>query len=68
MNPQPDGEHYEREARRKGIAQLREENARMTEALEWIVSQKRTRRADRHMRFERLVEAAKRGLGMSDTA
>lgn len=51
---------------RKSPAQLRVENARMAEALRWIESQKHVPRAYRHMRFERLIEAAKYGLGESD--
>lgn len=51
---------------RKSPAQLRVENARMVEALRWIESQKHVPRAYRHMRFERLINAAKYGLGESD--
>jgi hypothetical protein len=47
----------------KTLATLREENERMVEVLEWIVRQKHLPRAYRHMKFEKLVEAAERGLG-----
>ena len=50
----------------KSLTELRAENQRMTEALQWIESQKHVRRAYRHMQFERLIDAAKYGLGESD--
>lgn len=61
MNPASDPSES-----RKSAARLRAENERMTEALRWIESQKHVPRAYRHMRFERLIEAAKYGLGDSD--
>jgi hypothetical protein len=68
VTPVHEPNHYAELARQKTPTQLREENARMVEALEWIVSQKHTRRAYRHMQFEKLLDAAKRGLGISETA
>ena len=50
----------------KSVELLRSENERMVEVLEWIVRQKHLPRAYRHTKFEKLVEAAERALGLSE--
>ena len=63
VTPVHEPDYYDALAKSKTPAQLRAEYARMVEALEWIAAQKHTPRPYRHMQFEKLLDAAKYGLG-----
>lgn len=65
MTP-PEYDEYVKAAQGKSARTLREENARMAHALNWILTQRHTPRAYRHMKFEKLIDAAKYGLAESE--